>query len=145
MIAAALSIIWQIATSRLGIAVIIGALAYGYGYQRGHDSADRSAEITALESQVAIKEADLTAARAAERIARDQADVLASKTIQQQEYLNDLESDLAARPDRAVCRLSDADRRRLLDVDAGEDGGASQLAPLPILPPARHGAGAASR
>lgn len=140
-----LSILWQIATSRIGIALIAGTLAYGYGYQRGHDAADRSAEIAALVSRIAVKEADINIARNAGRIAAAQAEQMAEITLQQQEHLDDLESELASRPERAACRLTGHDIERLLDIDAGEGGGAARPAPLSILPPARERAGTTGR
>lgn len=145
MIPAALSIIWQIATSRVGIAVIAGSLSYGIGYHRGYSRADRFAEIAALESRIAVKDADLTAARNAERVARDQAEILADRAIENQEIVNDLSAELAARPDRDACRISGADAERLRRVDAGEGGTAARSAPLSILSPAGRGAGAAGR
>lgn len=115
-----ISIIWQIVSSRIGIALIAGIASYGVGYHRGHGHADQSAQVTALQSQVDATRADLKAAQSAERIARAQAEQLADITLKQTERVNDLEQDLATRPGRDICRVSDADARRLLDIEDGE-------------------------
>lgn len=112
--------LWSIATSRIGIALIVGALSYGAGYHRGHSHADQTAQVAALQSQVDASRTDLKAAQSAERIARAQAEQLAEITLKQSETVNDLEKELAARPGRDACRMSDADAQRLLDIDDGE-------------------------
>lgn len=120
MIPGALSILWSIATSRVGVALIAGTISWQVAYWRGHDAADQSAKVAALESRIAVKEADLAAARNAERIARDQANILAERAIQNQEIVNDLAAELEARPGRDTCRVTGADVGRLLNIDAGE-------------------------
>lgn len=136
MITIALSLIWQVATSRLGMVVIAGTVAWHVAYNRGYSTADQSAQLASVQSQLEITSADLKAARLAERIAASQAEQLADISLQQQEYLDDLESSLADRPERAVCRVTDADVERLRRIDTGEGGGQTRPAPLSILSPA---------
>ncbi|MBB3810070.1 hypothetical protein [Pseudochelatococcus contaminans] len=116
----ALSIIWQIVSSRIGIAAIAGTLSYGVGYHRGHSHADQTAQVAVLQSQVETARTDLKAAQSAERIARAQAEQLAEITLKQTETVNDLEKELASRPGRDACRVTDADARRLLNIQDGE-------------------------
>lgn len=150
MIPGALSILWSIATSRVGVALIAGTISWQVAYWRGHDAADQSAKVAALESRIAAKEADLTAARNAERLARDQANILADRAIQNQEIVNDLSAQLAAenKADPATadrCRLSERDAARLRDIDTNAGRGPSRSAPTPLLGDPGRGAGAQGR
>lgn len=145
MMTAIASLAWRVATSRIGIAAIAAAISWNVAYHRGYSRADRQAEIAALESRIAVKEADLTAARNAERVAKAQAEQLADISLKQQEYLNDLESELSARPDRASCRVTDDDARRLRGIDAGEGGGAPRSSPIPLLGDPGRGAATTGR
>lgn len=95
------------------LGLVIGAIG-AFFFARDYYRAD--AEITALKSQIAAKDADLRIAKSAESTARSAALALEQKATETKEYLNEREREVASRPGRDACRLDDADALRLRSI-----------------------------
>jgi len=104
---------WNILTSRIGLALIVGLGAFIAGYQY----ADDANHVKNLQAQIEILNTDIRISREAETLAKAQSvqqEILADKN---QERVDALEADLAKRAqERKSCALSESDARRLRNI-----------------------------
>lgn len=112
----AISTIWAVLSSRVGLAAIV---AIGV-WHIATNQAEERCDVATVRAELAIAQADLVAAYKAENKANKQAESLSITTNRYRETVDELEAKLSQRSDRAACRMSDADVRSLLDIDAGE-------------------------
>lgn len=104
--------VWSVATSRLGLAVIAFLAGWYFGFTR----ADRAADVAALQNQVKALQIDINIARQGEALATQQVVTLEGIASENQGKIDALLADLAKRPGRDVCRLSERDAQRLRDI-----------------------------
>jgi uncharacterized membrane protein len=104
--------IWKILTSRLGIAV----MCLIFGFWKGYGYANSQAQIADLMAKNAALKADIEIALQQEKLADSQNAELQTIISQNQEKVDALLADLAKRPSRDNCKLSDDDARSLRGI-----------------------------
>lgn len=94
----------------------VGVILMTGAYLKGFEDARLRCEEAALRTRVAALERDVEIARRAEERAKDQAEAIRRLAQQNEEKIDALTAELEALPSNDVCRIGDADARRLRDI-----------------------------
>lgn len=101
----------RIATIALFAAVLL--FAVGAIYRSGVEAEAYRNQIAALEAEKKLAEFDRDSARSALALSESQGQAIANVAQERLENLNDLEAELAKRPDADRCRATAADLKRV--------------------------------